>query len=141
MLPFPCQDGIGSGVQSCVLPQPKFPNQAEPRGSMVTPKPPPRTPPPIRGDRGVPFAAIGRLPIGLKYQVENTGAWCALDGVVRHPSVTSTVERQIPGATNQKVRFVATRIVNLDGHRPRIGHNNLAVAHTSYSARSSRRSH
>ena len=53
-------------------------------------------------------SAIGRLAIGFKNQVKPTGAWCALDRVVRDPRVTSSVERDVPGAANQAIRLVAT---------------------------------
>src|SRR4029434_8637193 len=75
-----------------------------------------------RPRRAVP--AIGRLAIGLEYQVEITGVRCALERVVRYPRVSSSVERDVPGAANQKIRLVATRIVDLDRPRPGIGSSN-----------------
>ena len=48
-----------------------------------------------RPRRAVP--AIGRLAIGFKYQVEHTGVWCALDRVVRDPSVSSSSNARFPG--------------------------------------------
>src|SRR5215211_1658520 len=62
MLPCPSADG----TQPSHMPQPKLPNHAEPRGSMVTPKPAPSTPPPVNGERGVPFVPSAGLPLGLK---------------------------------------------------------------------------
>src|SRR3954447_5642846 len=61
MLPFPFSDGL----QLSQSPQPKLPNHAEPCGSIVTPKPPPRSPPPVKGERGVPFLPFAGWPLGL----------------------------------------------------------------------------
>src|SRR5260370_17986285 len=61
MLPFPSKDGL----QVSQSPQPKLPNHAEPRGSIVTPKPVPRMPPPVNGERGVPFLPSAGCPLGL----------------------------------------------------------------------------
>src|SRR3954466_8459459 len=60
MLPLP--PGAGKWAE---VPQPKFPNQALPRGSMVTPIPPPRSPPPRSGDRGVPYRPSAGCPLGF----------------------------------------------------------------------------
>src|SRR5439155_15450576 len=47
-----------------------------------------------------PIPAIGWLAIGFKYQVKTTGVRCALDCVIRDPSVPSFIEREIAGASN-----------------------------------------
>ena len=60
MLPFP----PGDGSHVLQLPQPKLPNHAKPCGSMVTPKPVPRSPPPFTGERGVPFLPSAGWPFG-----------------------------------------------------------------------------
>ena len=47
------------------MPQPKLPNHTEPCGSIVTPKPPPKTPPPVKGESGVLSAPSAGWPLGL----------------------------------------------------------------------------
>src|SRR5262245_45266987 len=49
-----------------------------------------------RQRRSVP--AIGRLAIGFEYQIEISGVSCALERVVRNPSVSSSVKRDVSGA-------------------------------------------
>src|SRR5437667_7076933 len=62
------------------LPQPKLPNHTEPRGSTVTPKPAPRMPPPVRGDRGVPLLPSAGWPLGFntKLKVHEFGEPCVV---------------------------------------------------------------
>src|SRR5256886_16909155 len=76
MLPFPSADGKHESQSG--LPQPKLPNHTEPWGATVTPKPPPRMPPPVRGDRGAPLLPAAGLPLGFntKFKVHELGEPC-----------------------------------------------------------------
>ena len=102
-LPFPGDgDGMGLGLQLALLPQPKFPNHAEPRGSMVTPKPPPRTPPPVRGDRGVPFLPSAGCPLGLNTKLnppEHGVPWIVLFVTHAYPRLSNA---RFPGPLMRK---------------------------------------
>src|SRR5205823_13265496 len=62
------------------LPQPKLPNHTEPWGATVTPKPAPRMPPPVRGDRGVPLLPSAGWPLGFntKLKVHEFGEPCVV---------------------------------------------------------------
>src|SRR5947208_5165006 len=78
MLPFPF--AVGKHQSQSGLPQPKLPNHTEPWGATVTPKPAPRMPPPVRGDRGVPLLPSAGWPLGFntKLKVHELGEPCVV---------------------------------------------------------------
>src|SRR5437773_7133146 len=95
MLPFPFV--VGKHQSQSGLPQPKLPNHTEPWGATVTPKPAPRMPPPVRGDRGVPFLPSAGWPLGLNTKLKRLELgvpWIVL--FVTHPYPRSSNAR-LPG--------------------------------------------
>src|SRR5438034_9498558 len=78
MLPFPFV--VGKHQSQSGLPQPKLPNHTEPWGATVTPKPAPRMPSPVRGDRGVPLLPSAGWPLGFntKLKVLEFGEPCVV---------------------------------------------------------------
>ena len=78
-LPFP--SGVGKQKPQSGGPQPKLLAHTDPCGSIVIPKPPPKRPPPIIGDSGVPFVPSDGLPFGLRTTMnwlENGVPWLTL---------------------------------------------------------------
>src|SRR5436189_6291804 len=110
MLPFPFV--VGKHQSQPGLPQPKLPNHTEPWGATVNPKPAPRMPPPVRGDRGVPLLPSAGWPLGFntKLKVHELGEPCVVLFVTH--AYPSFVEREISRAANQKIRRVVTGVVD-----------------------------
>src|SRR5206468_12257407 len=78
-LPFP--SAVGKHVVQLGGPQPKLLTHTEPCGSIVTPYPPPKRPPPVTGESGVPFVPSDGLPFGLSTTMnwhENGVPWLVL---------------------------------------------------------------
>src|ERR1700722_15212402 len=93
-LPFPSFDGL-------VSPQPKFPSHTEPRPSMVIPYSPPRSPPPVTGEFGVPFLPSDGCPFGfstINVSLEFGVPWTTLLVIQAYPLSSKT---RFPGPPNE----------------------------------------
>src|SRR5438045_2196432 len=77
---LPCPFVVGKHQSQPGLLQAKLPNHTEPWGATVTPKPAPRMPPPVRGDRGVPLlpSASWSLGFNTKLKVHEFGEPCVV---------------------------------------------------------------
>src|SRR5437763_15030274 len=93
MLLFPFV--VGKHQSQPGLPQPKLPNHTEPWGATVTPKPAPRMPPPVRGDRGVPLLPSAGWPLDFntKLKVHEFGEPCVVFTHAASKLASDRVER------------------------------------------------